>query len=111
MTKPFRRLAAITSFGIVLVVGSQIGTAYYRFAKIEREFKSVHAGQARSSVVELFGMPNYRMGRCGTLSSPPPGCTMEYVYSDPLAPWVPDYYVVYFAADDRVLETAYLSSP
>lgn len=112
MTKRFRRLAAITSVVIVLLVGARMAVAFHRFARIEREFKSVQAGQARSSVLEVLGTPNYRLGECGTLGDgAPPGCTLEYVYSYPLAPLVPNYYVVYFSANERVVDTAFLSSP
>ncbi len=111
MTKRFRRLTAITSVVIVLLVGARMALAFHRFARIEREFKSVQAGQLRSSVVEVLGTPNYRLRACGTLGGNPPGCTLEYVYSHPLAPLVPNYYVVYFSANDRVLDTAFLSSP
>jgi hypothetical protein len=46
----------------------------------------------------------------GSLSAPYKGCSFEYIYSHPFAPWVPEYYVVAFA-DDSVIHTSVLSSP
>lgn len=38
-------------------------------------------------------------------------CATEYVYSHPLAPFLPDYYVFSFSADGRVIQAIHLVSP
>lgn len=111
MTKRFRRVTAITSVGVVLLVGSQIAVAFHRYGTVEREFASVLPGGTRPSVVDALGMPNHS-GRCGTLTNfSPAGCALEYVYSHPFAPVLPEYYVVSFSADGRVIRADRLDSP
>jgi len=58
-----------------------------------------------------MGKPNYHSGPCGVIHFPDKSCAKEYVYSHPFAPLVPEYYIVAFSSDDRVIEAAPWSSP
>jgi hypothetical protein len=58
-----------------------------------------------------MGKPNYYAGRCGVIHVPDKRCAVEYVYSHPFAPLVPEYYIVSFSSDDRVIEADQWDSP
>ncbi len=42
---------------------------------------------------------------------PQRNCAVEYVYSHPFAPLVPEYYIVSFSPEDRVIEADEWDSP
>jgi hypothetical protein len=58
-----------------------------------------------------MGKPNYYAGKCGEIHVPDKSCAVEYVYSHPFAPLVPQYYIVSFSQDDRVIEADEWNSP
>jgi hypothetical protein len=55
---------------------------------------SIQNGDSRTSVVTKLGKPNYYPGPCGVIHFPDKNCAVEYVYSHPFAPLVPEYYIV-----------------
>lgn len=102
-------LILVASIVLVLVVRAVF--AFTRYSKVERGFASVHVGESRAAVIAKIGKPNYYAGKCGVISSPDKNCALEYVYSHPFAPIVPDYYIVSFSPDDRVIEAEQWNSP
>jgi hypothetical protein len=98
---------------IVFVLTLRVVIAFERFSRVEQDFKSIQNGQSRASVTAKFGKPNYYSGKCGMMVEVPVGknCAAEYVYSHPLAPLLPDYYVVSFSADGRVIQADHFVSP
>jgi len=56
-------------------------------------------------------MPNYHAGKCGVIHAATADCSLEYVYSHPFAPLIPEYDIVSFTADDRVKSAEVWSSP
>ncbi len=107
-----RRRVAI-AFGIVvaLLVVTRAALAFRRFTIVERNFASIHQQDSREFVIAKLGSPNYHTGACGAISTSPPACATEYVYSHPFAPLLPDYYVISFSADYRVIAADRLTSP
>jgi hypothetical protein len=105
-----RRIVLAISVAIVFVLVGRTALAFVRFGKVERGFSLIQDGESRASVLARLGRPNYYEGKCGTLGAPYKGCSYEYIYSHPFAPWVPEYYIVAFA-DDSVIHTDFLSSP
>jgi hypothetical protein len=85
--------------------------AFTRFSKVKREFAAFQNGGSRASVIARIGKPNYYEGRCGVIHFPDKTCATEYVYSHPFAPLVPEYYIVSFSADDRIIEADRWDSP
>jgi hypothetical protein len=86
--------------------------AFHRFSAVEQSFDAIRAGDSRETVAARFGMPNYHAGPCSSASwAYPKGCVSEYVYSRPFAPLLPDYYIVWFSSDDRVIDTEHTTSP
>ncbi len=58
-----------------------------------------------------MGKPNYHEEKCGVIHFPDKNCAVEYVYSHPFAPLVPEYYIVSFSPKDRVIEADEWDSP
>lgn len=84
--------------------------SFSRFHAVAEHFDSVQEGQSWNDVITLLGKPNYHEGPClQDLSGS--GCVRELVYSYPFAPLIPEYYVVDFSADSRVISADHLTSP
>jgi hypothetical protein len=106
-------------FGVVVVVvvvvlvaaTARTSVSFARFSNVERKFASVQDGESRVSVITRLGRPNYYSGRCGVIHVPEKGCVTEDVYSHPFAPLIPEYYIVSFSSDDRVIEADQWDSP
>ena len=96
---------------LLLLIGIRGVIAFHRFSVVEQNFDSIRAGDLRESVAARFGKPNYHAGSCSADFSFPKGCASENVYSHPFAPLLPDYYVVWFTSDDRVIAADHLPSP
>jgi hypothetical protein len=96
---------------LVLVIAWRLNIAFERFSNVQREFESIHSGDSRESVKARFGRPNYYAGKCGKMGVAGKICALEWVYSDPLAPIDPHYYVISFPADDRVIRAQEWASP
>jgi hypothetical protein len=100
-------LTAATLLGAALVASC---TARQRF--LENQFTNVATGMSSMQVVAALGKPT-TVTRCGEAGGTEDltQCARDFVYSDPLAPMIPRYYVVSFGGDGRVLHTAVLTSP
>jgi hypothetical protein len=105
------RVALILTACVLLVLAAMMVRAFVHYSKAERYFASVQIGDSRSSVIARMGKPNYHAGRCGVIHFPDKECALEYVYSHPFAPFVPEYYIVSFSRDDRVIEADEWDSP
>ena len=108
-----RRNRVLLTVGAVvtLSIGLRAAYAFSRFSQMKRQFPSVQIGDTRASVMGKMGKPNYHSGPCGVIHFPDKSCAKEYVYSHPFAPLVPEYYIVAFSSDDRVIEAPPWSSP
>jgi hypothetical protein len=96
---------------IVVVLAVRTVVAFARYSKVERGAESIHLGEPRALVITKIGNPNYHAGKCGVIHFPDKNCALEYVYSHPFAPIVPQYYIVSFSPDDRVIEADWWTSP
>ena len=105
------RVALILGLCVLLALAIKTVIAFGRYAKAERSFASVQMGDTRASVIGRMGKPNYHAGKCGVIHLPDKNCAMEYVYSHPFAPLVPEYYIVSFSPEDRVIEADEWDSP
>jgi hypothetical protein len=97
--------------GVLFVLAVRTIYVFARFSKVERQFTSVQTGDSRDSVVTKIGKPNYHSDGCGVIHAPDKGCATEYVYSHPFAPFIPEYYIVYFSSDGRVINADRWDSP
>ena len=79
--------------------------------RVESRFSSIQTGDSRAAVMAKLGRPNYYEGRCGVIHVPNKNCSLEFVYSHPLAPIIPEYHIVAFSIDGRVIEADDWNSP
>lgn len=107
--KVFLMLSSIVL--LVAAVGFRLSISYERFAIVQHHFESIRSGDSRDSIRLRIGLPNYYSGGCGKVVAAKQACALEWVYSDPLAPINPHYYVISFSADGRVIGAEELESP
>jgi hypothetical protein len=105
------RIASAIAIAVLVGLSLRVVLAFERFSRVEGSFASIRIGDSRQSVVATLGKPNYHAGGCGVIHVPLKNCALEYVYSHPFAPLLPDYYVVSFSTDDRVIEAERWTSP
>jgi hypothetical protein len=105
------RILGIVSLGVILAISLRCAISFSRFHSVERKFEQLQKGQSGAFVIATLGRPNYHEGTCSLDLSPPPNCFKEYVYSHPFAPFVPEYYIVWFSSDNRVFSTEHEISP
>ncbi len=105
------RVVTILGLCLLLVLATKTVIAFARYKKAERSFASVQIGDSRTSVMGRMGKPNYHEGKCGVIHFPDKNCAVEYVYSHPFAPLVPEYYIIAFSPEDRVIEADEWDSP
>lgn len=110
MSRIGRIISAVLLVGLILAA-VRLSVAFAHYWKVEREFASVQMGQSRNEVLVKLGKANYHKGSCGEIGSSDKTCATEYVYSHPFAPWLPDYYVVEFSVEDKVIQAEHLTSP
>jgi hypothetical protein len=106
-----RKIIGLVCTGLLAIVGLRVAISFTQFHAVEKNFAQVQAGQPRSSVIDRLGKPNYHEGKCGDDFSPPPNCAQEFAYSHPFAPLDPEYFVVWFSPDGRVILTQHRESP
>lgn len=105
---------------LVLLCAAFIGLLWVAFV-IHRErqlgngFDGVKAGATEAEVLQRIGQPR-RVERCGSFTGLLPkekmvGCAKEYFYASPFSPLLPEYYVVRFDQQNRVIDTASYASP
>jgi hypothetical protein len=107
---------AIRSIGLVALaisigIGVRVAYSFVRFSIVENRISQIKAGQPRTFVVSKLGMPNYHAGACGEIGRSDKNCALEYDYSHPLAPFIPEYQVIQFSADDQVIAVEEWDSP
>jgi len=111
------RIAGITiSLGIFGVPLLLLGWCSFENDRLEKGLQDVRPGMRLDQVVEIMGSPSWS-GRCfdpkyNVYSPLNAGCTKELGYYGALR-GLPDghYYVVWFNADDKVIESTKISSP
>lgn len=104
MRRKHKVLLVLVASGI-FTSGARFSFSYLRFRRAEANFRRIARGQSRANVLRLLGEPNYHDGACGEVETPPPGCASEFVYSPPLSAYIdPDYFVVSFDKNERVLK-------
>ena len=106
-----KKIIALIAAILLLVSVVRLTFAFARYAIVERRFSSVRVGDNRDSVTTRLGRANYYHGKCGVIHIPDKNCAEEFVYSHPFAPIIPEYHIVAFASDGRVIESDDWDSP
>ena len=111
MSRQRRTLIWVAVAVAILFLVLRAVIVFRRYGRVQRAWSSIHSGQTSQDVLQLLGMPNYYAGKCGVIHVAAKGCSLEYVYSHPFAPLIPEYDIVSFTADDRVKSAEVRSSP
>ena len=105
------RVIRIAVLALTSLLAGWAAFTFTRFRIVEHQFPSVKLGDSRESVVSRLGDPNFHHGPCGVIHVAAKKCVTEYVYSHPFAPLLPDYYIVSFSAESKVIEADRWTSP
>jgi hypothetical protein len=106
-----RKKVATAAVILVLLLTLKVSYSFLRFHHVRRTFDQIGIGFSRERVLDKLGQPNYHSGACLDDMKLSALCDRELVYSYPFAPWVPEYYVVDFSSDGRVLDREHVISP
>ena len=92
----------------VLIAG---GTwAYHHDQRLERNGSLINIGDPNETVRELMGDPT-REEQCGALTLAPQSCAQEYVYRFYFSIFRPQYQVVWFDKEGKVLGEQHVQRP
>ncbi len=109
----FRSPGCLTVLIILLMPVAGIAWCSVRDDLLAANFKKISSGMSPEPVIGTMGTPSWD-GKCGTrplATYLPKDCVRELGYADTLAPLTPEYWLIWFGADGRVVDTAHLVSP
>jgi len=92
----------IVFFLVALAIVGGFAWAYRHDARLTERVGMVTVGDPNESVRELLGEPTSE-GRCGSMGVAPLACTDEYVYKYYYSVFQPQYEVVWFNAEGKVI--------
>jgi hypothetical protein len=101
------------SIGVVIgaLVCALVFSPVLRVRFLNRAFNKLKVNDSCKSVLKTTGRP-WRDDGCGDfLGGKSPGCVEEFVYANPFAPYVPEYWIVSFDMNKRVIDFYYTTSP
>ena len=87
---------------IALMIAGSIAWAYRHDAELATRAREVEIGDPNEAVRELLGEPSSE-GTCGKVSVAPSACVDEYVYKYYYTIFQPQYEVVWFNAEGKVM--------
>jgi hypothetical protein len=87
---------------IALAIAGGIAWAYRHDAELATHAREIELGDPNEAVRELLGEPSSE-GTCGQVSVAPSACADEYVYRYYYAFFQPQYQVVWFNAEGKVI--------
>jgi hypothetical protein len=103
-------LTRIVFLVIALLIAGGVAWAYHRDAELSKHAKQIELGDPNEAVRELLGEPSSE-GSCGTVSPAPSACTDEYVYKYYYTVFQPQYEVVWFNAEGKVIGWQHVTRP
>ena len=87
---------------IALMIAGCIAWAYRHDAELATQARQIEVGDPNEAVRELLGEPSSE-GTCGKVSVAPSTCVDEYVYKYYYTVFQPQYEVVWFNAEGKVI--------
>lgn len=103
----------VTRMVFVVIALAMVGGfawAYHHDANLSQKAALVAVGDPNEAVRDLLGEPS-RQGPCGSMSPAPSGCTDEYVYRYYYDVFQPQYEVVWFSAEGKVIGWQHIRRP
>jgi hypothetical protein len=103
-----RRFAFLAQLLLILFL---IVWPVVRVRQLENSFARVQQNEPKDGVAQAMGRP-WKDEACGDfLGNKPADCAEEFVYANPYAPYMPEYWIVSFNSNRRVIDTYYTTSP
>lgn len=96
--------------GIALAIVAGFVWAYHHDQKLQQNVAMLNPGDPNEAVRELLGEPSSE-GSCGSVSPAPSSCTDEYVYKYYYTIFQPQYEVVWFNAEGKVIGGQHVRRP
>lgn len=84
--------------------------AYHHDAELRKRVLEVEIGDPNETVRDLLGEPASE-GSCGRLTVAPSACTDEYIYKYYYSIFQPQYEVVWFDAEGKVIGEQHVQHP
>jgi|SRR6516162_1590525 hypothetical protein len=95
---------------IALAIAGVFGWAYHHDQQLGSRVGLVTVGDPNEAVRDLLGEPSSE-GTCGRVSPSPPACTVEYLYRYYFNLFQPQYEVVWFNAEGKVIGEQHVRRP
>jgi hypothetical protein len=95
---------------IALAIVGGFVWAYRHDAELGKRARMIEVGDPNEAVRELLGEPSSQ-GSCGSMSVAPSGCTVEYVYRYYYTVFQPEFEVVWFNAEGKVIASQHIRRP
>jgi hypothetical protein len=108
-----RQRRAIAVLIPTLTIAALVFWPSIRTSHLRRSFATVKSGDTRELVLKKMGSP-WKDEKCGEYPGGvgvPVGCAEEFIYANPYAPALPEYWLIGFDTDHRVMDTVYSTSP
>ena len=93
---------------IAAAIAGGFAWAYHHDAELSKHAQQIEPGDPNEAVRELLGEPSSE-GSCGAVSPAPSACTNEYVYKYYYTVFQPQYEVVWFNAEGKVIGGQHVS--
>jgi len=93
----------------IAIVGG-FAWAYHHDDELGKRIGQVEIGDPNEAVRELLGDPSSE-GSCGALTVAPKACADEYVYKYYYSVFQPQYEVVWFTAEGKVIGVQHVQRP
>ena len=84
--------------------------AYHHDVELGKKIFEVEIGDPNEAVRDLLGKPSSE-GSCGALTVAPKACAAEYVYKYYYSIFQPQYEVVWFTAEGKVIGVQHVQTP
>jgi hypothetical protein len=84
--------------------------AYHHDLELGKKIFEVEIGDPNEAVLDLLGKPSSE-GSCGALTVAPKACAAEYVYKYYYSIFQPQYEVVWFTAEGKVIGVQHVQTP
>jgi hypothetical protein len=95
---------------ITLAIAGVFGWAYHHDEQLRSRVGLVAVGDPNEAVRDLLGEPNSE-GSCGRISPAPSACANEYLYRCYFNLFQPQYEVVWFNAEGKVIGAQHVRRP
>ena len=103
-------MTRIVFFLIAVAIVGGFACAYHHDVELGKKIFQVEIGDPNEAVRDLLGEPSSE-GSCGRMTVAPSACMNEYVYKYYYSIFQPQYEVVWFNAEGKVIGVQHVQRP